>query len=409
MKFIFMKLNPTTIAFCFCTIILSNSLHSQNKNAIPEFTADTLKSGNYKDVFLSFFQLALQNLAGPNKELKFSANPYAIMMRADPDLAVDTSYIRYSALRKLNFGFGLRVDSSFKFNGFTSEVKYKIINRRDYTVYREFLQLLNNRADEVFKMNDGVQLRTGVLDSIGGAENEALSAKITTQWRALTKENKLTFDKLDESVRQNLIEIADNVKAPQFKSLLLDRQKVSMKQKLDSIYNDEKKLFENRLLWTASVRDTTYQDQFFFSNVVFETEILQGITRRGVQNQVEFNARALYNLVDDTLRGGRDLGRGILNFEGGINYVRRHKKTHISFFEFEAKASYKKIFTGAYIAERKEIFTLNGTFRFRIFEELWIPLEFKYDPKTGNVFGFLNLKLNFTAMKSALAKAATQH
>src|ERR1700758_3976836 len=61
-------------------------------------TADSLASGNTKDVLTSFFQLAFNKLTGPNKELDFTSNPFALMLKSDTTLAVDTNYVKYRAL-----------------------------------------------------------------------------------------------------------------------------------------------------------------------------------------------------------------------------------------------------------------------------------------------------------------------
>src|SRR5215203_293069 len=94
-------------------------------------TADSLRSGNAKDVLTSFFQLSFNRLTGPDKELNFNSNPFAIMLKSNPELAIDSDYYRYRALRKTNFGFGIKLDTSFRFNGFSSGIKYALIDQRD--------------------------------------------------------------------------------------------------------------------------------------------------------------------------------------------------------------------------------------------------------------------------------------
>jgi hypothetical protein len=45
--------------------------------------------------------------------------------------------------------------------------------------------------------------------------------------------------------------------------------------------------------------------------------------------------------------------------------------------------------------ETKSRFTADGVLRFRVTDDLWIPIDIKYDPKVGKVFGFLNITSNF--------------
>ncbi len=397
-----MKLISSKVFLLTLAVIICNLSFSQDKRPNPVFTADSLKSGNSKDVFLNFFQLAFENLAGSRKEFKFSANPFAVMMRADPKLAIDTSYVKYTGLRKWNFAVGLRVDSSFKFNGFTSGVTYSIINKRDYKEYRNFLefqQLVRVREQEFFAMTDSV---TGAVSNLNINGDTTLAKKLHEQWAALSQRTSLTLDKVDKDVLHILDSLAD--KLVTINKFIDDKEKINFRTKMVDLYREEREIFKKRLLWTVDIADTTYQNQFFFSNIVFSTQVLKGFSKPLSRSDIELDLRAAYNIVDDTLRAGRDLGRGILNFDGSVNYVRRHPSTDISFFEFKAGASFKRVFSGLYAAERKEIFALKGTIRFRLYEEIWIPLEFEYDPKTGNVFGFLNLRVNFTALRAAIEK-----
>jgi hypothetical protein len=63
---------------CSCTTMTSTA---QKSKVAAVLTADSLASGNYKDVLTSFFQLSFDKLTGKDKELKFSSNPYAVMMK----------------------------------------------------------------------------------------------------------------------------------------------------------------------------------------------------------------------------------------------------------------------------------------------------------------------------------------
>ena len=49
--------------------------------------------------------------------------------------------------------------------------------------------------------------------------------------------------------------------------------------------------------------------------------------------------------------------------------------------------------------EKKDVFTANADIRIRIIENLWIPLTVKYDLNKKNFLGFLNVALNFNALK----------
>src|SRR3982751_5635416 len=125
------------------------------KDTVPLiFTADSLATGNYKDVLSSFFQLAFNNFTGPNKELRFTSNPFAVMAKWDSTLLIDTNYYRYRHLRKLNFSFAGKLDSAYRFNGFSSSIKYALVDQRDITVSREFISAAYTANGEFNRFTD---------------------------------------------------------------------------------------------------------------------------------------------------------------------------------------------------------------------------------------------------------------
>ena len=82
----------------------------------------------------------------------------------------------------------------------------------------------------------------------------------------------------------------------------------------------------------------------------------------------------------------------------------RDKTTDRSFFEIKFSGSYYHNFGNIYLGEKKDSMTLNGIARIRIYNDIWIPLEVKYDPKTGKIHGFLNIKANFSGLAMLLKR-----
>jgi len=361
----------------------------------PALTADSLATGNYKDVLNSFFQLAFEKLTGDDKELKFTSTPFAIMAKMDSTLLIDTTYLKYSTLRNINFSFGLKFDSTYKFNGFSSGVKYALINERDETVKRAFTDLVINNATvkELFKLND---LMAAFLSTL--APDPIKAAKATTDYRAFLNGSK-NYSDLDQSLQDKLLELAKL--DPSTKSIadtLASNKNFNINQAASDIYKRLKAEFNNNALWTIGLSDTTYKDQFFFSNVIIASEFLKGITPYKNKNDIEINLKTAMQFVDDTLSTGRDLKRSIFSFEPGVNIVFKTKERKKSYMEFKLSGSYYHNFGSLYVGEERDRITLNSTVRIRILDDIWIPLEIKYDPKNGNLLGFLNIRANFKAL-----------
>lgn len=388
------KLIPVIVA-CLLSVGAVAQKVEKAPDPNPALTADSLSTGNYKDVLNSFFQLAFEKLTGDDKELRFTSTPFAVMAKMDSTLLIDTTYLKYSTLRNINFSVGLKLDSSYKFNGFSSGVKYALINQRDETVERAFTKLVLNNAtvQQLFKLNDSVAAFFSKL-----AADPVRAHKASLDYNEFLK-GKKNYSDLDQDLQDKMLELAKS--DPATKSIadtLAANKNYNINQAAAEIYKKLKAEFNNNALWTIGLSDTTCQDRFFFSNLVFASEFLKGITPYKNKNDLEINLKTALQLQDDTLHAARDLKRSIFSFEPGVNIVFKTRERKKSYLEFKLSGSYYHSFGSLYVGEERDRITLNSTIRIRVLDDIWIPLEIKYDPKNGNLFGFLNVRANFKAL-----------
>lgn len=362
----------------------------------PVLTADSLATGNFKDVLNSFFQLTFDKLTGKDKEVKFSLNPFAVMAKLDTTLLVDTIYRRYRTLRNLNFTVAAALDTNFKFNGFSSGVKFALINKRDETVSDVFVKtvLNNDSVKQLFLLNNVAAALVSLHPDDPDKGN-----KYALDWEKFT-DGKISFNELDPEMRQFILNMVNN--NPETKGiakLLADDPNFNIFKRANELYEEMKENFNKNLLWTIGLSDTTYKDEFMFSNLVFTSELLLGLNKfKERKNDLELNIRTDFQIVDDTLKADRDLKRMVFGFEPGINLVLKTKSTKKSFLEFKLSGSYYHTFSDLYPGEERNRLTLNSVLRIRILNDIWVPIEIKYDPENGNVFGFLNVRANFKAL-----------
>jgi len=399
-----MKPNRVLSILLICFAFIS-STNAQNKNSLAKadslkslemantkkviFTEQELESGNAKDVFRSFFQLALNELTSERKELAFTTNPYAIMVKIDSNKLEASHYVKYTWLRRFNISFAGKLNNENRFNGFSSGVKYAIINQRDETVSRLFLKKALEAGHERQNLNH--ELSKVYLNSFTGAQLLQANAEVNS---FLNGES--TFTQLSTSLQQKLQELAGSGKFEKLRGLIEKDADFNLKKIALDDYNAIKKNFQNRWLVTLGVSDTTYTDRFRFSTVVLSAEILKGISNPGKKVDVELSINGGYNFVNDTLKAGRDLDRRALQVESGFNFI--FNDGAVSWAEFKVSGEYNRVFKGLYADERKNLLTVNGTLRLRLFRDLWLPIEIKYDPKKGRVFGLLDVRFNFTAL-----------
>jgi len=363
-------------------------------------TADSLASGNYKDILSSFFQLAFDNLTGSNKELKFTTNPYAIMLRHDSTLARDVPFQRLRPWRKLNFTVDAKLDSNNHFNGMSVGLTYALVDARDITVSRAFaMKVLSDPHDNEFP--DLFQVATDSVRNRYGSNydvRDSLVDQIGDQATVTT----LTFDKLDVRIQTIIKNILDADKAGRFKYVkeaLKANPKLSMGAEMNKDFNALVKQFQNKPLWTVGIADTTYKSGLFSKSLQLTTEYMQGTLDTSSSVNLEVDVKSALSFVDDTLHSGMNLNRQVFNFTPGLNLVVKGRKTDQPWLEFKLSGSYTNIWHGSLYKNENQITnTINGQLKLRIYNDIWLPVQISYDTKTHNVFGFLNVTTNFQAL-----------
>lgn len=380
---------------------------SGREKLIPIFTADSLRSGSNKDIITSFFQLAFDNLTGNKKEFNFQSNPFAVMLRSNPDLDIDYNYSKYNALRKLNFGFGISLDTSYRFNGFSSGIKYALIDQRDHTTSKLFATNLriNGLFNERAILNEALRNEVKNIYDNSNKTNEDRQ-KLVSLLAEISKffnDDKTPFNKLDPSIQSMVHEMVIENKLTNIEKLLAENPSSNLRTNDKAIYEALKDSIKNCALWTISISDTTYTNRFAFSNLVISSEFSKGVfAPKAGANNVELRLRADCNFLRDSLYGRNNLKRIFMNTEAGLNWVIRDKLNQKSWLELMLSSAYYHHFTRLYPNEKRDQFNLIVTTRIRIIDDIWVPFELKYDPTNGNVLGLLNVKLNFTAMKKFL-------
>jgi len=379
-----------TALFILLAITTSAQTHKDSANVIR--TADNLSSGSFKDVLKSFFQIAYDDLSSNDKEFNFSANLFAIKLKTDSTLNIDRNFIKQKFARNSNIDFGLKLDSNYSFNGIKAGYKYAIINNRDYAISKSFnAAILNNGEVKNFisasqKIAQEISRRyPEIPDST--VKNELIK-EINDFFRNSTKKYGQLSAEAKELVRKFLY--SDKLKIENF---------WNAKSDMDKIYEQIKNDYSKKLLWTVSNNFSTYSDGFLFSNIDLKTEATAGVIPLSGRSNIEFSAKAGYSFLDDTLRAGRDLKRQLLSSEFGLNFVSRNKRNK-PVFEFEAAGSLNYIPSGRYVDETKTLFVFTGTLRIHITDDISVPVNIKYDPKHGNVFGFLNVKADFDLLNN---------
>jgi len=243
-------------------------------------------------------------------------------------------------------------------------------------------------------------------------QDDATRNKFSADFNRLASESQLKVTSLDPSFQQWIMPI---IEATSVGKTLIDAMRVDSSTVTDIYklmadpkfsffkyknqgYNELKKLYQNRALWTVGISDTSYTNGYLFKNLQVTTEYLKGVTHAGGLASLQLDLKATLNFTDDSLMSGRNISRQVFTFEPGLNFTLSGKKTKQSWLEFKLSGSYSNVWKGLYNKETQVVNTINGTLRVMVLDNIWIPITIKYDPKSGNVLGFLNVSLNFSGL-----------
>jgi len=370
------------IIFTFCFAALSAESQDTVSAKSVEKGAIDLKSGNYKDVLTSFFQLAATDLTGKNKSFEFKSTLFGIKLRADSTLIVDTNFIKQTFYRNLQFEMKLNVDNNIKPQTFTAGIKYALLNRRDKALADFRGKEIGDRIGNYMKNIEQIQVEYLQSESFQNKSSEDKAQAIKELDAAI---NKFHQDQDLESLPKDFEDF--------FRNFLKANSYTVLQKGIDSAYKE----IETKPLWTVALNSTTNNFNHAIDSVSFETVFLQG----GVSDVFEGDVRA--NLTYKDTDSANDDYRMVFNGKAGLNFnLFKDVKTKKSLLEIKPQFEYNRILKGLVPNEEKERFSANAEVRIRITDKLWIPLTVKYDIKNKNLFGFLNVAWNMDVFKDFL-------
>jgi hypothetical protein len=311
---------------------------SQAKTNIIDI-AEKTKSGNYKDVFSNFLQLAGNQLTGDEKTIDFNATLFELRSKVNPELNRDINYIKETFYRNFQFNLKLNFEEDFKYNGFTGGFTYAAYNGRDKSVVK-----FGKEFDEMFdEFNNGLQK----------AEEKIVVNIMSDPTLTLAQKTAKLEDFNVNVVRQYInktIKSTDNPLVSDFKAALASAKLTyrttegktftNYQELLDGIHDYMTEFYkevEVKPLLTLTADGTSNTDSKF-DKASFGIVYLQGI--KGAGSEIDIRAKLIYA---DTLQT-EDLPRTVLNAKGGINFKIGKDSKKESYFEIKAQGEYNKIF-----------------------------------------------------------------
>jgi hypothetical protein len=321
-------------------------------------TAEDLKSGNYKDVLYSFFQIAVKDFTGESRALAFNTTLFAIKAKANSNLIKDVNFKNQTFARNLQFNFKINLDQSFKYKGVTGGFTYALINDRDKQT-----AILSDAVDKAYgEISEALNVL--VADGDASALNDGLETFVNTG--ELKDFPKDFLNKNNDKLRV----LAEKVEA--------------VNKQVDAEYA----AIEKKSLWTIAFNGTHDKVTSLNSGSV------NSVFLNGQKHEIDIRAALSYG---DTIAVTKV---SQINFKStaGFNF-KLFSDPKSTWLEFKPHMEYNGVFKNRLPDQKTHNFLANAELRLRLSKDIWLPVIMKYDIKDSNFLGFLNVTFNMDGFK----------
>jgi hypothetical protein len=353
------------------------------------------KSGNYKDIFTSFFQLASTNFTGKEKTFDINTTLFAVKAKANPDLYKDVNYVKEKFSRNFQFNFKINLDENYNYKGFTGGATYALINKRDKQLVNFSETQLQNDYKEILKKTSMAQNslidKTTRNSSLSGVDKIKIGNAVNLYIQSTLNLEEIKKEELDTiGITQ---EEFDTISTELITEINKDNE---VKKNIEALHSLRTEYFETidaKPLWTVSV------DGSADANGKFNKASIGSIFLKGNKNaNQEIDIRAKLTYLDTLVLNS--LPRVDFKTTAGVNFKISKSKENVSYFEAKAALEYNAVLKNALENEKKDTFFANAEVRIRLTNDLWFPILIKYDIEKANFLGFLNITYNFGGFKN---------
>lgn len=363
------------------------SFSQNNENALVKKNENS-KSGNYKDIFSSFFQLASENFDPKTKSLNFNSTLFAIKSQANPELLKDINIRQAGFSRNFQFNVKLDMDNDYKYKGFTGGFTFAIINGRDKSLAILTDSKYGELHEKFKKMLVSVRKELVTeMSSLGDPERQKATDDLDEEIENIKNAKEPT----NSSICNNIIAKYD--KSNSILEGYSDKDIKTLVSHLKKLKDLEYEKIDAKPLWTVSA-DGTANTEGKFNKASFGTIFLVG--NKKAWNEIDLRAKLTYT---DTLKL-EHLPRTGFNANAGMNFKIGKDSSQKSYFEVKIYGEYNAIFNNLIAEEKKNNFLANSDIRIRLTDDLWIPITVKYDTNKANFLGFLNVTYNFNPLSN---------
>lgn len=349
------------------------------KKAILE-NLNEKNSANWKDVLTNYFQIALKDVGGKDKKVEFKTTLFNLKAQVDKDLWIDYNYEKENFARNFQIDAGLSLKDDYSLKGFTYGLGWAY-NKRDKSINT----LVDEKSGKIYNdyghtlFNAINSYREELLKTTGNdlfKTNEKLEVIYAIQ-RKFKSPDKIMIIPLKEF-------------PPEFQKYL-PKNFNNFYEVFDKQYQEDIAKIERKPYFFIGLNSSFTETSKFLEDYKIETIFLKGIKTNKLKMEIDF--RNSLNSSKDSL----NINKRFFASQLGLNVSFLSKERSV--LEIKPAFEFKKDFTNE-VKGQSEVFYATSDIRIRVYKDVWIPLILKYDIKNGNLFGFLNLSINFDTVKN---------
>ncbi|OLY94000.1 hypothetical protein SAMN05444008_110192 [Cnuella takakiae] len=368
----------------------TGKLHIEAKRKLD--TARNEKLTSIKTNLLAeVLQASISNgiLTSTGSDFTLRSTIYGLKKMFDSDIAIDTNYVRQTFNRNFEIGLGFSLTDAAKINGVNSALTYALVNKRDISLQDE-ANLGTALAEKKQAINQKVGALVIQLSEVATRVQNAVRSGRLSNTDSIAVMQALTNFGTDKDLEALLTTLNSfGIAAPEGLLQAFTDERAA----IDNMVQDLERSISSRSLWTIGAV-TNYQDNRWDS-ILVKTEFLNGLGwEQNADKPWDLYAGAFLNWRQDTLNK-QALQRSGLTAKLGLNKVLAVKTDGSSFIEILGAAEYNNLLRGRYPGEERSNLMAAFTVTVRISNSLFLPFNITYDPKGGNVLGFLNVKWDF--------------
>ena len=353
------------------------------------------KSFMSRESFTRIYKVAAESGYFGKEDGKYTldASLFGLKALVNPNVKVDTNYLENSNafLRRVQLTMSLGLGDQNKIESFAPGVKVALINNTDMTegslrkttsnlirmVSRAMVNAVSRyskRDEDSFKIlmkkyQDGESVELSDFD-------EEFQGLFNAEWKSQIELFK--SDPIYEFLQTRL----DSINLGNFNEYVQKE------------WDYEKERFSRRALLTAAVLPSFESGNL--NDMSLEVSFLQGLNPNKVKKSpANLELKAAYIFSNDTVIAEDSFDeRRLWKVDGYFGKVLWKDEENDSKLELKLGVGYQSIIKGLHEDEDETQFTLNFSLIPRLTDDLYFPIELKYDPENANVLGKFSLSWN---------------